>query len=137
MDFRFWALLSAVFAGFVAILSKKGVEDVPTSLALSIRVFFILIIALGMAAFGREFDFEKIDQRAWWLLGGSAVATGASWFCYFKALQGGPVSQVAPIDKLSFVIAVALGALVLGEQITWKLGIGIVLIVAGVLVTLS
>jgi transporter family protein len=137
MDFRVWALLSALFAGAVAVLSKKGVENVPTSLALAIRVFFILIIAIGMAAFGKEFDFQKIDQKAWWLLGGSAIATGGSWFCYFKALQGGPVSQVAPIDKLSFVVAVGLGALFLGEQVSWKLGIGILLIVAGVAVTLS
>lgn len=137
MDFRIWALLSALFAGLVAVLSKKGVEHIPTSLALAIRVFFILIISVGMAAFGREFDFSKVDQKAWWLLGGSAVATGGSWFCYFKALQGGPVSQVAPIDKLSFVVAVLLGAAFLGEQISWRLGLGVVLIVAGVIVTLA
>lgn len=137
MDFRFWALLSAASAGVTAVLAKKGVEEVPTNLALTIRVFFILIIAGALALFTGQTEAAALSRRAWVFLFFSAIGTGASWLCYFQALKSGPVSQVAPIDKLSFVVAVALGFLFLKEPISPKVIGGSVLIVIGVLVTLS
>lgn len=136
MDYRGWALLSALSAGATALLSKKGVEDVPSNLALAVRVAFILVIAVGIAAFTHQTGVANLSKRAWTYLFFSAIATGASWLCYFKALKMGPISKVAPIDKLSFVIAMALGIAFLGEKPTPKLILGAILIVIGVLVTL-
>ena len=137
MDFRIWALLSALFAGMTAVLSKKGLESVPSNLALAVRVTFILVITWGIAIFSKETKVAELTQREIGLLGLSAVATGASWLCYFRALQGGPVAAVAPIDKLSFVVAIVLGVVILREKVSWPTIAGSVLIVAGVLVTLS
>src|SRR5690349_21853466 len=103
MNYQIWALLSAVFAAFTAILTKKGVESVPTNLAVALRVTFVLLAAWAVALFTKETDISKISSRTWWFLGASGLATGASWYCYIHALQLGPVSKVAPIDKLSFV----------------------------------
>jgi bacterial/archaeal transporter family protein len=136
MDFRIWAVLSAVFAGATAILVKKGVTEVPTTAAMAVRVAIIFVISV-IGAYALKERITGIAASAWGFLAASAMTTGLSWWCYFQALRGGPVSVVAPIDKLSFVIAVALGALMLGESISVKVGIGVVLIVAGVLVTLS
>lgn len=137
MDYRIWALLSAVFAGLTAILSKKGLEDVPANLALAIRVSFILVVTWLIAAATKEVKFESLTQRQVGILALSAFATGASWLCYFRALQLGPVSAVAPIDKLSFVVAVVLGVLVLKEKLSWQTCVGGALIICGVLVTLT
>jgi transporter family protein len=136
-DFRIWALLSALFAGATAVLSKKGVQDVPANLALAIRVFFVLIFAVGIALFTRETRLSSLSGRTWGFLAASAVATGASWLCYFRALQLGPVSQVAPIDKLSFVIAMVLAFAFLGETGSPRVVLGAAVIVVGVLITLS
>jgi transporter family protein len=137
MDYRVWALLSALFAGLTALLAKKGVEDVPSNLALAVRVVFVLIFAWIIAAATKQLQLSQLTARNWWFLGASAIATGASWLCYFKAIQIGPISAVAPIDKLSFVIAMFLGFVVLREKVTPNLVVGAVLIVAGVLVTLK
>ncbi len=136
MDFRVWAVLSALFAGATAVLAKKGVEGVPTNLALAVRVVVILVFSCAIAVFTKQTALGQLTTRNWQFLVLSGIATGLSWLCYFRALQMGPVSQVAPIDKLSFVIAVALGVALLHEKMTWNLGIGVTLIVAGVLVTL-
>jgi transporter family protein len=136
MDFRIWAVLSAVFAGATAILAKKGVEGVPSNLALAARVVVVLLFSVAIAAATKQTAIGQLTGRNWTFLALSGIATGLSWLCYFRALQLGPVSVVAPIDKLSFVIAVVLGALLLQEKVSWNLGIGVVLIVAGVLVTL-
>ena len=136
MDFRIWALLSALFAGATAVLVKKGVSEVPTTAAMAVRVGIIFVLSL-IAAFALKERITGFSTRAYGFLAASAIATGGSWYCYFQALKGGPVSVVAPLDKLSFVIAVGLGAIFLGEHISPKLLLGIVLIVAGVLVTLS
>jgi len=136
MDYRGWALLSALFAGMTAILSKKGVESVPSNLALAVRVGFVLIFAGGIAIATKQTQVGSLTSKQWLILGGSALATGLSWLCYFRALQGGPVSAVAPIDKLSFVIALVLGVLIFKEKLTPNLAIGASLIVAGVLITL-
>lgn len=132
-----WALLSALFAGLTAILAKRGVENVPPNLAVAIRVLVVLVFAVGIAIFTQQTAVGSVDKNAWIALVASGIATGLSWLCYFRALSLGPVSGVAPIDKLSFVIAVALGAIVFREKLTPQVIGGSVLIVAGVLVTLS
>lgn len=137
MDFRFWAVLSALFAGLTAILAKKGVEGVPSNLALAVRVVFVLAFSSLITVFTRQTAIGQLTPRNWQYLALSGVATGLSWLCYFRALQLGPVSAVAPIDKLSFVIAVVLGVVLLHEKMTWNLGVGVCLIVTGVLFTLK
>lgn len=136
MDFRIWALLSALFAGITAVLAKKGVEGVPASLAMAVRVAVVLVFAVGIALATRQTGLRDLTQRHWTFLILSGIATGASWLCYFQALQLGPVSKVAPIDKLSFVIAMILGVVLLAEKVSLNLVAGATLIVAGVLVTL-
>jgi transporter family protein len=136
MDYRLWALVSAVFAALTAILAKKGVEGVPTNLALAVRVVVIVVFAVAIAVATKETNLGQLSPRNWIFLSLSAVATGASWLCYFRALQLGPVSGVAPIDKLSFVLAMILGFVVLKEKVTWSLVAGAGLIVSGVLLTL-
>lgn len=136
MDFRTWAFLSALFAGLTALLAKKGVEGVPSNLAVAVRVAVVLVFAVGIAAVTRQTALRDLTTRNWLFLVLSGIATGASWLCYFRALQLGPVSKVAPIDKLSFVIAMLLGIFLLKEKMTANLGIGALLIVLGVLFTL-
>jgi transporter family protein len=137
MDYRVWAILSAVFAGLTALLSKKGIEGVPPNLALVVRVAFIFVFVALLAGVTRQFGWRELNRDNWTYLGLSALATGASWACYFRALEGGPISKVAPIDKLSFVIAVALGFVFLKEKVTPTLLGGVALIVSGVLLTLK
>ncbi|MGI8924054.1 MAG: EamA family transporter [Fimbriimonadales bacterium] len=136
MDYRSWALLSALFAGVTAVLAKKGVENVPSNLALLVRVGFVLVICAAIAWATQQTRIGALSARNWFFLFLSAVATGASWLCYFRALQLGPVSRVAPVDKLSFVIAMVLGVIVLGEKVSWNVGLGAGIIVVGVLITL-
>lgn len=136
MDYRIWALLSALFAGLTAVLSKKGVENVPSNLALAIRVVFVLAICIGIAVITKQTRIGELSVKNWWMLFASAIATGASWLCYFRAIQMGPISRVAPIDKLSFVVAMILGIVVLREKVSWNLVGGACLIVTGVMVTL-
>ena len=133
-----WALLSAVFAALTAILAKVGVKGVPSNLATAVRTLVVLVFAVGIVlARGEAKHLLTFTRQTWIFLGLSGIATGLSWLCYFRALQLGPVSRVAPIDKLSFVIALVLGVVVLQEKLTWPLAAGAVLIVAGVLLTLK
>lgn len=136
MDYRLWAVLSALFAGATAVLSKKGVQEVPSNLALAIRVVFVLVLTVGIAYATKQTRLAEVSGRAWLFLGLSAIATGLSWLCYFRALEGGPIAQVAPIDKLSFVVAMILGAVFLRERISWNVGAGAAVIACGVLLTL-
>jgi transporter family protein len=135
-SYYIWAICSAVFAGITAVLAKKGVENVPPNLAVAIRVLVVMIFAVGIAVATKQTKIQEVDGRAWQFLIASGVATGLSWLCYFRALSLGPVSRVAPIDKLSFVIAMVLGIVVLKDKVTPNLVGGAVLIVAGVLLTL-
>jgi len=135
-SYYIWAMLSAVFAGITAILAKKGVENVPPNLAVAIRVVVVMVFAVGIAVATRQTKLTEVDGRAWQFLVLSGIATGLSWLCYFRRLSLGPVSRVAPIDKLSFVIAMVLGIFFLKERITPTLVGGATLIVAGVLLTL-
>lgn len=135
-DYHAWALLSALFAGITAILAKKGVENVPSNLAVAARVVVVAVFAMSIAVATKQTKLAVIDARAWLFLVLSGIATGLSWLCYFRALSLGPVSSVAPIDKLSFVIAMVLGFVFLHEKLTWNLGVGALLIIIGVLITL-
>lgn len=105
-----YALLAAVFAALTAIFSKLGVRDVDSGLATAIRVGFILLLTWGMSLYaGTWREVRQIGGHTWLFLFLSAVATGLSWLCYFKALQLGDVSKVAPLDKLSVPLAMLLG----------------------------
>jgi transporter family protein len=130
-----WAILSAVFAGLTAILAKVGIARIDSNLATAIRTSFVVILTWGIVVCTRKLSgITEIERRTWIFLGLSAVATGLSWLCYFRALQLGEVSQVAPIDKLSVVIAIVLSMVFLGERLSVREGAGALLIVAGAVV---
>src|SRR3984885_9582110 len=131
MNWFIWALLSAFFAGLTAVLAKVGVEHVNSNLATAIRTVVILIFAWSVALFTKHQSISTIERLSWIFLVLSGIATGISWLCYFRALQLGEASQVAPVDKLSVVIAIALAAIFLHEHLTWHHWIGGSLIVGG------
>jgi transporter family protein len=125
MNWIFWALLSAFFAGITAILAKIGVAGVDSNLATAIRTTVVLIFSWGIAAATSPLaSLQTLSRRTWLFLALSGLATGLSWLCYFRALQLGPASRVAPVDKLSVVFAIALAALVLHEKLTWAHWVG-------------
>jgi len=137
MTWVIYALISAVAAAATAILAKIGVGGVPSNLATALRTTFILPLVWGLvAARGDWLTLKSIPTTTFIFLGLSALATGISWIAYFKALQLGPASHVAPIDKLSLPLTIVLASLVLGEHLTWKLICGVLLMVAGALLTL-
>ena len=130
-----FALLSAVFAAATSILAKVGIEGVNSNLATAIRTVVVLAAAWGMVFItGAQGGVTEIPRKSWIFLILSGLATGASWLCYYRALQLGEASKVAPIDKLSVVITVILAVIFLREQITPKSIIGCALIAAGTLV---
>lgn len=130
-----FALASAAFAALTSILAKIGIEGVNSSLATAIRTAVVLILAWGIAFMtGAYRGVSHIAQRSWVFLILSGIATGLSWLCYFKALQIGDVSKVAPIDKFSIVLTMILAFAVLGEPITAKTLLGAGLITAGTVV---
>jgi transporter family protein len=126
-----WALFSALFAGLTAILAKVGVKDVDSNLATAIRTSFVLVLTWAIALVRGPVTLAGVTPRTWLFLALSGMATGASWLCYFHALKLGPASRVAPVDKLSVVVAIALAALLLRERLDWHQWIGGGLIVAG------
>ena len=134
MSWLVWALLSAVFAGMTAILAKIGVKDIDSNLATAIRTTVILVFAWAIALFTLNQKFSEITQKTWLFLGLSGLATGASWLCYFKAMQLGEASKVAPIDKLSVVIAIVLAAIFLHEPVNWHHWVGGAFVVGGAIV---
>jgi bacterial/archaeal transporter family protein len=131
IDWRIYALGSALFAALTAILAKVGVIDVDSNLATFVRTVVILALCSLAVTIRGGWVWETVSPRSLRMLTLSGVATGLSWLCYFKALQAGPASRVAPIDKLSVVFVVLLAALFLREPLTLKVGIGAVLITAG------
>jgi bacterial/archaeal transporter family protein len=133
MNWLFWAILSAVFAGLTAILAKIGVKDVDSNLE-AIRTVVILVFAWLVAWFSNRQPLHSVPTRTWLFLALSGLATGASWLCYFRALQLGEASKVAPVDKLSVVVAMVLAAIFLGESLTWVHWLGGLLIVAGAVI---
>ena len=131
----FWlALGSAVFAALTSILAKIGIEGVGSNLATAIRAMVVVVLAWGMVLLTQQpGGIKDISQKSWVFLILSGLATGASWLCYYKALQIGDASKVVPIDKLSVVITLVLAFVFLHEKFTAKSLIGCVLIGAGTL----
>ena len=130
-----FALGSAVFAALTSILAKIGIEGVNSSLATAIRTVVVVVMAWGMVFLTHAQDgLAGIGRRSWLFLILSGLATGASWLCYYRALQLGEVSKVVPIDKLSVLITLALAFIFLHEQFTAKSLVGCLLIGAGTLV---
>jgi transporter family protein len=132
MNWIVWALLSALFAAATAILAKVGVEGVDANIATAVRTSVIVVFTWLVAyLFSPSAAFTVPAGRTLTFLVLSGFATGLSWLCYFRALQMGPASRVAPIDKLSVVLVIIAGWLFLGEKLTWGKGLGGVLIAAG------
>jgi transporter family protein len=132
---KYYALLSAFFAAATAILAKVGVKGINGNVATAIRTVVILFIAWGLIIFSGEFkEIRTLDKRNIIFLVLSGIATGLSWIFYFKALETGNVSKVAPIDKLSVAIAMGLAFIILKEPMEVKTIIGGLLIVAGTIV---
>ncbi|MEJ6457058.1 EamA family transporter [Fusobacterium nucleatum] len=130
-----FAILSAIFAALTSILAKVGIEGVNSNLATAVRTIVVVLMAWFMVfVTGNQNGIVDISKKSWIFLILSGLATGASWLCYYKALQLGEVSKVVPIDKLSIVITIILAFIFLGEQITLKTLIGCCLIVAGTFV---
>ena len=135
MNWLFWAFLSAFFAGVTAILAKAGVEHVDSNLATAIRTTVVLFFAWAVFLFvGPIRSFGHLSGRNWLFLVLSGLATGLSWICYFRALQLGEASRVAPIDKLSVVFVLIFAGLFLREQVGWHQWVGGLLIVGGAIV---
>ena len=129
-----FAILSAVFAALTSILAKVGIENVNSNLATAIRTVVVLVMAWGMVFITHaQNGIGEISKRSWIFLILSGIATGASWLCYYKALQIGEASKVVPIDKLSVVITLILAFVFLHEQFTPKSIVGCILIGAGTL----
>ncbi len=119
MNWVLWSLLSAVFAAATAILAKVGVAHIDSNLATAIRTTVVVLFAWAIAlALGKHGEIRQVDGRAWLFLTLSGLGTGLSWICYFRALQLGPASRVAPIDKLSVVLVIIFAAIFLKEKIT-------------------
>ena len=132
MNWFTWAILSAFFAGLTAVLAKVGVAGVDSTLATAIRTTVIFVFTwMLFFAFSPARSIRSLDGRNWLFLVLSGLATGLSWICYFRALQLGEASRVAPIDKLSVVFAIAFAVLILHERLTWHQWAGGMLIVAG------
>ncbi|PGH24905.1 EamA family transporter [Fusobacterium animalis] len=130
-----FAILSAIFAALTSILAKVGIEGVNSNLATAVRTIVVVLMAWFMVfVTGNQNGIVDISKKSWLFLILSGLATGASWLCYYKALQLGEVSKVVPIDKLSIVMTIILAFIFLGEQITLKTLIGCCLIIAGTFV---
>ncbi len=131
----YWALLSAVFAALTAIFAKIGIQGVDSDLATLVRTAIILVVLSGFVWFaGKWSNPLELPAKTWLFLGLSALATGASWVCYFRALQIGDASQVAPVDKLSLVLVAVFAFAFLGERPTFREWTGIAMVASGVLV---
>ena len=136
-SWMFYAFGSAIFASLTAILGKVGIQGVESNLGTAIRTGVVLVIAWVMVLVtGKAQEVKQVPQRELVFICLSGIATGASWLCYYHALQDGPASVVAPIDKLSILVTAAFSYLVFHEKLTRRSGLGLVLIVAGTLAML-
>ena len=130
-----YALLSAFFASLTAIFAKVGVTGVNSNLATAIRTIIILLVAWGIVLFrGEHKGLQNLSRHNIFFLVISGLATGLSWIFYFKALQSGKISQVAPVDKLSVALTIVLSVVFLGEVLSWKSALGALLIIAGTVI---
>jgi len=131
----YWAILSAIFAALTAIFAKIGIQGVDSDLATLVRTAIILVV---LSAFvwlaGKWSNPFMLPSKTWFFLGLSGLATGASWVCYFRALQIGEASKVAPIDKLSLVLVAVFAVAFLGERPSIREWTGIIMVAGGVLV---
>jgi len=135
MEWLWFASLSALFAALTAILAKVGIEGVNSNLATAVRTAVVLALAWGIVICdGSVHGIVAISTKCWVFLILSGLATGASWLCYFRAIQLGEVSKVVPIDKLSTVLTIILALVIFHETFTLKTALGIVLITAGTLI---
>jgi transporter family protein len=131
-DWRIFALGSAFFAALTAIFGKVGVSEINSDLATFLRTLVILAVAALLICVRHEWQRpDSLSGKGVLFLVLSGIATGLSWLCYYRALQSGPASRVAPIDKLSVVFVVLFAAAFLGERLTWKVGLGGILVAAG------
>ncbi len=132
LSWQFWAVLSAIFAALTAIFAKVGIQNINSDFATFIRTIVIIAVLGGILTLTKEWQpLGSITTKTWVFLTLSGLATGASWLCYFRALQLGDASQVAPIDKLSVVLVALFGALFLGESFLPIGWMGVVLIALG------
>lgn len=133
----FYAVGAAVFASLTSILGKVGIQDINSNLGTAIRTIVVLVMAwIVVFVTGKQHTIRTIDRRSWVFLILSGIATGASWLCYYRALQTGPASIVVPIDKLSILITIAFSYVVFHEKLTAKAAGGLLMIVAGTLALL-
>lgn len=136
IDWRLFALGSAFFAALTAIFGKVGVSEINSDLATFYRTIVILAVSALLVSARHEWQTPAaLPYKGLIFLLLSGIATGLSWICYFRALQLAPASRVAPIDKFSVVLVVLFAVLLLGERLTWKVGIGSILIAGGVILT--
>lgn len=134
---KYYALLSALFAALTAVFAKIGVRGINSDLATAIRTVIILLITWGIVLCKRQVgEIKNISGYTWLFLILSGVATGLSWLFYFKALQTGDVSRVAPIDKLSVVITILLSFVFLKEPVSWRVVVGALFITCGSIIML-
>lgn len=134
-NWQTFALASAFFAGLTAILGKVGVSDINSNFATLIRTMVILVVSAGIVAYRQEWvSIGSVPKKSLVFLVLSGIATGASWLCYYRALQLGPASKVAPLDKLSVAFAIIMSIVFLGEDFTWKVALGGGLIISGSLI---
>lgn len=135
MNWALYAVLSAVFGGLVAIFGKIGVRDVDSNLAVALRTIVIVCFAWGIVLVqGNVREVSRISRHSYLFLFLSAIATGCSWLCYYKALKLGPASRVAPLDKLSVPLVMVFAWLLLGEKLNAAAAIGGLMITAGAMV---
>lgn len=138
MMWLLFAFLSALFAGLTAILAKCGIENMDSNVATAIRTIVVLIFSWVLVfVMGVQDGISHLSGKTITFLVLSGAATGASWLCYFRALQTGPASVVVPIDKLSILVTIFFSYFVFGEKLTQKSGVGLVLLVAGTLLLLE
>jgi len=138
MEWLLYAFVSAVAAAVTTILAKVGVDGVPSTLATAIRTIIITAFAWAIVVGTNEYRLvPTVSRRSVAFLVLSGLATGISWLAYFRALQLAPASRVSPIDKLSLPITIVLAAVLLGEPVSWRLGLGVVLMTAGAILTIG
>lgn len=134
---KYYALLSAIFAALTAIFAKIGVKDINSNLATAIRTAIVMLLTWGIVLLGNHLsDIKEVSRNTWICLVLSGITTGLSWLFYFRAMQEGDVSRVAPIDKLSVVFVIILSVILLREPINAKIVIGGLLITSGCIVML-
>lgn len=138
MSWQLYAFVSALAAAATAIFAKLGVKDVPSNLATAVRTLVVIVFAWAIVfATGEYKQIARLNGRTLLFLALSGIGTGISWLAYFRALQLGPASRVAPIDKASLAFTIILAVVILRETITWQVALGAAMIVCGALLTLA